>query len=125
MNSPSKPRRAAILRAAARVFTSYGARKTTVADIARAAEVGVGTVYLEFRNKNTLLRALSRDRFEGVLARMEQALNGEGAADARLREALTVRAISFVHGCDGRHGADLYACSSRAITAFTRGGLSG
>ena len=82
MNSPSKPRRAAILRAAARVFTSYGARKTTVADIAREASVGVGTVYLEFRNKNTLLRALSRDRFEGVLARMEQALNGEGAADA-------------------------------------------
>ena len=117
MNSPAQSRRAAILRAAARVFTSYGARKTTVADIAREASVGVGTVYLEFRNKNMLLRALSRDRFEGVLARMEEALNGEGTAPERLRAALTVRAMSFVDGADGRHGADLYACTSRAISA--------
>lgn len=117
MNSPSKSRRIAILKAAARVFTSYGARKTTVADIAREAHVGVGTVYLEFRSKNALLRAISRDRFEGVLRRMEEALGGEGSAAERLREALNQRALSFLDNADGRHGPDLFACSSRAIAA--------
>ncbi len=110
-------RRLAILDAAFRVFTSYGPRKTTVADIAREAHIGVGTVYLEFRSKNAILRAISHRGFERVHREMAAALQGEGPARDRLRRALTVRVTSFLAMADGRHGQDLFACGSRAIEA--------
>lgn len=113
--SRKPPRKKKILNAAVRVFMSYGPRKTTVADIAREAHVGVGTVYLEFRNKNALLRAISRSRFERVHERMREALEGDGAAPDRLRRALNARVATFLDVARGRHGPDLFACASRAI----------
>src|SRR3954447_5573834 len=48
-------RRAAILRAAIDVFAGRGYFNAQVADVARAAGVAAGTVYLYFRSKDDLL----------------------------------------------------------------------
>ena len=48
-------KREAILRAAAQVFASRGFFAAQVADVARAAGVAAGTVYLYFRSKDDLL----------------------------------------------------------------------
>jgi TetR/AcrR family fatty acid metabolism transcriptional regulator len=56
--SPLAPRgdkRAAILRAAITVFADRGFFNAQVADVARAAGVAAGTVYLYFRSKDELL----------------------------------------------------------------------
>ena len=45
-----------MLDAAARLFTERGWTRTTVEDVARAAEVGVQTVYFTFGNKRALLK---------------------------------------------------------------------
>src|ERR1035437_2153065 len=48
-------KRQAILRAAIRTFARHGFFSAQVADIARAAGVAAGTVYLYFENKDDLL----------------------------------------------------------------------
>ncbi|HJK95359.1 MAG TPA: helix-turn-helix domain-containing protein [Polyangiaceae bacterium LLY-WYZ-15_(1-7)] len=100
-----------ILDAALRLFHHYGPTKTTVADIAREAQVGVGSVYLEFPSKNALLGALSR-RAHGKLLRAEQeALEMEGRAEARLARALDRRFEGFVSVARLAHGPELFFCS--------------
>src|SRR5919197_4648891 len=48
----------AILRAAARVFARSGYFNAKVSDVARAAGVADGTVYLYFKNKDDLLTSI-------------------------------------------------------------------
>src|SRR5215204_4429634 len=52
---PPAPKRDAILRAAIDVFAERGYFNAQVADVARAAGVAAGTVYLYFRGKDDLL----------------------------------------------------------------------
>src|SRR5712675_1329815 len=52
---PPGPKRDAILRAAIDVFAERGYFTAQVADVARAAGVAAGTVYLYFRSKDDLL----------------------------------------------------------------------
>src|SRR2546421_2537092 len=65
LKSP-EDRRLEILDAAMRIFSTKGVSKATVADIAEAAGVAKGTVYLYFGSKEHLLLAL-RDRFTDEL----------------------------------------------------------
>src|SRR2546422_8241652 len=51
-------KRAAILRAAIRVFAHNGYFNSKVADIARAAGVADGTVYLYFKSKEEILHSI-------------------------------------------------------------------
>jgi len=50
-----------ILAAATRVLAEKGLHRTKIADIAAAADVGVGTFYLHFPDKETLFDALVED----------------------------------------------------------------
>ncbi|MGF1468673.1 MAG: TetR/AcrR family transcriptional regulator [Sandaracinaceae bacterium] len=120
----SHSRRSMILEAAARLFGHYGPTKTTVADIARAARVGVGTVYLEFANKDELLAALSRAHHDRVLQAVEAAWGAHGSVPQRLEAALTARFEAF-WGCgrEAMHGPQLFRCAGceaieRAHEAF-------
>lgn len=113
-------RRQAILEAAGRLFRHYGPFKTTVADIARASRVGVGTVYLEFRSKDAILAELSRVRHERVLGAIERAWGDGRPAPVQLELALTARFESFVGCADGAHGPDLLACECEAIEEARR-----
>lgn len=50
-----RDKRQAILAAARELFASQGYEETTIAEIARAAGMAVGTVYLYFQNKHDIL----------------------------------------------------------------------
>jgi TetR/AcrR family fatty acid metabolism transcriptional regulator len=54
----SGDKRASILRAATRVFARNGYFNSKVADIARAADVADGTVYLYFKSKEEILHSI-------------------------------------------------------------------
>jgi TetR/AcrR family fatty acid metabolism transcriptional regulator len=61
------PKRDAILRAAIDVFAERGYFNAQVADVARAAGVAAGTVYLYFKNKDDLLVSIfDRSMREGL-----------------------------------------------------------
>ena len=65
-----------VLAAARRRFATDGL-DTQVDEIARAAGVGVGTVYRHFPTKEDLLAALADDRFEGLAQAARDALEVE------------------------------------------------
>ena len=62
-------RRETILRAAAQVFAQFGYFKAKVSDVARAAGVADGTVYLYFRNKEDLLTSIFNWAMEEFVTR--------------------------------------------------------
>lgn len=117
------PRRACILDAADKLLRHYGVGKTTVADVAREAGVGVGTVYLEFSSKEVLVEEISRTRYLAVLCRMREAAAGDRPASARLVAALDARLSAFVAlSSEGAHAGELMHCVNPAVktaqTAF-------
>src|SRR6185437_7478211 len=61
-----------ILAAAAQVFTERGL-DATLDEVARAAGVGVGTVYRRFPDKESLVSELFRDRIDALVTVAEQA----------------------------------------------------
>jgi AcrR family transcriptional regulator len=67
-----------VLEAARQRFALHGL-ETQMDDIARAAGVGVGTVYRHFPTKEDLLQALADDRFEGLAAAAREALEVDDA----------------------------------------------
>lgn len=68
------PRQQAILEAAWKVFSTYGFRKTSMDDIARAAGVSRAAIYLHFRNKEDLFRSLVQVCYDQTEAALKQAL---------------------------------------------------
>src|SRR5256712_13656393 len=68
-DSTPGPKRDAILRAAIDVFAERGFFNAQVADVARAAGVAAGTVYLYFKSKDDLLVSIfDRSMREGLAA---------------------------------------------------------
>lgn len=70
-----------ILKTAERLFAERGLIDTSVSDIAKAAEFGVGTLYKYFKDKNTLIQTLLDARLGAHFDEMEQVLakNGQPA----------------------------------------------
>ena len=71
---PALDKRDAILRAATQVFARRGYFQSQVADIARAAGVAAGTVYLYFRSKDDLLVSIFERTMKDTLAEGEAAI---------------------------------------------------
>jgi AcrR family transcriptional regulator len=69
LRADAERNRRRILDAAREVFAARGA-EASVDEIARAAGVGVGTLYRRFPTKETLLEAVIRDRLEHLAERL-------------------------------------------------------
>src|SRR5512144_1425310 len=78
-------RRDDILRAAREVFFQRGFHTVTVDDIAVAAEVGKGTVYLYFDTKETILVHLLLEGLDLLVADLEAAYAAKRRLAARTR----------------------------------------
>lgn len=76
-------KREAILGAATRVFAQHGFFNSQVADVAKAAGVAAGTVYLYFRSKDDLLVSLFERTMKAAIADGRAVL--VGATDPRER----------------------------------------
>ncbi len=84
-----------IMDAAEKLFVRYGPKKTSIDEIAHAAGLGKGTIYLYFRSKDELYAAIVRKFGQGMVEAM--ALASEGAADAASKLRLLIQArLSFV-----------------------------
>jgi AcrR family transcriptional regulator len=70
-----------VLAAAREVFADQG-RDAQMDDVARRAEVGVGTVYRHFPTKEALIEALAVDSFERVTAMAKEALEHDDPWEA-------------------------------------------
>lgn len=84
-------RRQRILDASGRLFERYGFGKTTVADIAREAGIGKGSVYLEFPGKADVFLALVEEHEREILAEVRRIAVRSGSVEDRLIEVALVR----------------------------------
>jgi len=83
--APRGDKRDAILRAAIRTFARSGFFGAQVADVARAAGVAAGTVYLYFRSKDDLLVSIFEQVMGEAIAEGRAALAGIADPLERLR----------------------------------------
>src|SRR3954468_2787054 len=81
LRSDARRNRERILAAAREVFGEAG-RDVQMPDVARAAGVGVGTLYRHFPAKEDLVRALVEDKVQTVIATLREALTREDPWEA-------------------------------------------
>jgi AcrR family transcriptional regulator len=110
-------RREQILQAAERLLEHYGPQKTTVADVAREAGIGVGSVYLEFPSKEAIIEALSRARHEAVLEAMRAVVRrSDSSCSERLSMMMQTRLEAYLtEASGGAHARDLFHCANPAV----------
>src|SRR5438552_6679743 len=77
-------KREAILRAAVKVFAKKGYFNSKVADIAAAAGIADGTVYLYFKSKDEILHSIFDRAMSEFIAEGKRELASLTAADKRL-----------------------------------------
>jgi AcrR family transcriptional regulator len=136
MNSLKKgapeTKRAAILDAALKLFSQYGYRRTSIDDIAGAAEIAKGTVYLSFKSKEEIFRALCAMLIERMEAAVTVARATGGPIDQRLVAMLEAKfgflfdtVYRSAHAAElmdskNRLSADLFAQSGRRYMKVLR-----
>jgi AcrR family transcriptional regulator len=86
-----KEKNEAILTAAKELFGHYGYRRTSIDDIAREARIAKGTVYLYFKSKEEIFRALCQQLLDTVLLSAEEARQTKGSIEQRLRRMLAAK----------------------------------
>ncbi len=101
-------RRDAILDAAYEVFIAYGFRKTSMDDIARAAGISRPALYLGFRNKVDIFRALSLRMMEACTGAARLSFEGDAPFEARLAAAFEVSLFDLLRKVNATpHGIEL------------------
>jgi len=78
-------KREAILRAAIKVFAQKGYFNSKVADVAKAAGIADGTVYLYFKSKDEILHSIFDRAMEEFIAEGKREITAIEEADGRLR----------------------------------------
>lgn len=100
-------RRDRILAGAMQVFLAYGFQRTTMDDIARAAEISRPALYLLFRNKTDIYRALAEDFVTGTIAHARSALDEAAGVEVRIAGALDCALCMMAEIEQSPHGAEI------------------
>ena len=78
-------RKSDILTAAERIFALKGFHDATIQDIAKEAQYATGTVYLYFKDKDSLYLSLVDDKMEGLLSIIKEEVRKVHDAEDKLR----------------------------------------
>lgn len=105
-------KRSIILHAALEVFATYGFRKTSMDDIARAASMSRPALYQTFRNKTEIFRALAAEIMDDAAKRACEGLSGAGMFKDRLYRAIDMSILEMHRFIDQTaHGKELMGVS--------------
>ena len=96
-----------LLAAAKRCFLMHGYRRTSIDDVAQEAGVAKGTVYLYFKSKEEIFRAVSSAVIHKYLADAEQAAASPGTVEERLAGALEAKVLTVHLLKSSAHGQEL------------------
>ena len=86
----SDPKLKAILTSAWNAFSTYGYRKTSMDDIARGAPMSRPALYLHFKNKESIFRALVEAHYLGAVQAVAEVLSEEAELPDTLSRAFVV-----------------------------------
>jgi TetR/AcrR family fatty acid metabolism transcriptional regulator len=110
-------KRERILRAAVKVFAKKGFYASRVCEIAKAAGVADGTIYLYFDSKDDVLESLFEDRTERLLTALRTELAKHEGASARLRRLIEMQ-LGLLEG--QRELAEVITVNLRQSTRLLR-----
>ncbi|MER9160653.1 MULTISPECIES: TetR/AcrR family transcriptional regulator [unclassified Mesorhizobium] len=120
------PKRVRILDGAMKVFLAYGFTRTTMDDIARAADMSRPALYLLFKNKTDIFRAIAMMILSRSVEAAKIALSGDGPFTERMMRAIDEAFISMMGAVVASpHGAELLDMKSSLgdLVGCWRGGL--
>lgn len=92
----SLPKDIRILQAAEEVFSQHGYEKATLDEIIALADVGKGTVYKYFGNKEHLFYKLVADKNAPFLEKLHQAVNSVDSFEEKLKKYFEVMVHFYV-----------------------------
>lgn len=101
------PKRVRVLESAMKVVLSYGYHRTTMDDIARAAEMSRPALYLLFKNKAEIYRAVAARMFQDCIARVSAALAASGSLSERMVAAIDIMISQMNDVRCSPHGEEL------------------
>lgn len=108
-NEDADPRITAILEAAWAGFAAYGFRKTSMDDIARGAGMSRPALYLHFKNKEAIFRALVALYYQGAEREIRTALHDNTCLEAKLGRAFAAHGgDSMEDMMSSAHGLELF-----------------
>lgn len=123
------PKRLRVLEGAMKTFLAYGFSRTTMDDIARAADMSRPALYLLFKNKTDIYRAIALMLLDKSANEAQRVLSGDGSLGERLTTMIEVCLIAMMQTiAESPHGAeilDMKGSLSGDIAATWRSGLSG
>lgn len=97
-----------VLDGAMKVFLAYGYQRVTMDDIARSVDMSRPALYLLFKNKADIYRALADRMFEASLENIRPVLAGKGTLGERLTNAIDRQMIEMMAQISASpHGAEL------------------
>ena len=115
-------KRQRILDAAMCVFLSYGYRRVTMDDIAQASDMSRPTLYLLFKNKTDIFRAVADHMFELSLEQIRERLNQPGVLGERLFGAIDGVMLDMMRKIhESPHGEELLDLKNSALVDLVSG----
>lgn len=96
--------RTSILDAAEELFGRFGYRKTTVQEIAEAAGIGKGSIYLHFESKRAVALATIDRLIQRVVDRLREIAAGDEPVEDRVRAMLIDRVLIRFDGVQNYSG---------------------
>ena len=128
-----KQREDAIIDAARRTFADRGFAKTTMAEIARQSGVADGTVYLYFKNKEDLARAVVSDFYQRLTRSAQSGVDELSTAAEQLRflathhlerimqERRIIELLPLINSdMDSYGGSELFDLNKNYVVIFDR-----
>jgi AcrR family transcriptional regulator len=112
--SPADTRRRALLDAAVAVFIRYGYRKTSMDEVARAAQLSRQGLYLHFATKEELFRAALTHALETALEGARQGVRAGATLETKLVRAFDEWVGRYV-GMMGTGANDLLEAASALV----------
>ena len=100
--APTQDKRQRLVAGARQVIHQQGVEKTTIAEIAQAADVPVGNVYYYFKTKDELVAAAIESHAHDVRALLESLERGrspQARLKALVRELTAQRELAARYGC--------------------------
>ena len=91
VDRPAGDKRERILQAAIRVFAKKGFYATRVSEIAKAAGVADGTIYLYFKNKDDLLVSIFDDRIKKLIAVLREESDRCPTVEAKIERIIELQ----------------------------------
>ncbi len=79
-----------ILKAATQVFAQYGFYNSKISEIAKAADVADGTIYLYFKNKDDLLISLFEEEMTKIIRKMKEEVAKKEGFENKVRKFIQV-----------------------------------